>query len=145
VGGKLAKAADFSALHRFAEDEIGRIKGIAALTVYDVAHRIGAHFGKAPQLVYLHAGTRKGAGAFGINGESFDPRTLPKAFSHLTPAEIEDCMCIYKDELCNEARSRIPQVQMRCCSSATVRWGVICGSLLSNPIKYIIVFKHKAL
>src|SRR5271167_3907164 len=59
IGRKLANAADFSALHQFVEDEIGSIKGIGALTVYDIAHRIGAHFGKAPQKVYLHAGTRK--------------------------------------------------------------------------------------
>ena len=46
IGRKLAKAADFSALHRACENEIGGIKGIGALTVYDIAHRIGAHFGK---------------------------------------------------------------------------------------------------
>lgn len=73
VARKLAKAADFAAIHRLVEDEIGSIKGIGALTVYDIAHRIGAHFRMAPQLVYLHAGTRTGARAFNIRGAPFDP------------------------------------------------------------------------
>ena len=91
------------------KDELGGIKGIGALTVYDIAHRLGAHFGKAPQLVYLHAGTRTGARVFNIIGDSFDPRILPKAFSRLAPSEIEDCMCIYKDELAM-AHTREPRV-----------------------------------
>src|SRR5208283_4861136 len=61
IGRKLARAADFSALHRLVEDAIGSINGIGVLTVHDIAHRIGAHFAKVPQLVYLHAGTRIGA------------------------------------------------------------------------------------
>jgi hypothetical protein len=96
---RLAKAADFDALHKLVEEEIGGIKGIGPLTVYDIAHRIGAYFRKAPAVVYLHAGTRIGARAFGISGDSFDPKLLPKPFSRLTPSEIEDCLCIYKDEL----------------------------------------------
>jgi hypothetical protein len=102
----LAKAADFAALHRLVEEEIGRIKGIGELTVYDIAHRIGAHFGKAPRLVYLHAGTRTGARALNIKGNSFDPGVLPKAFASLSPAEIEDCLCIYKDELNGSSGNR---------------------------------------
>src|SRR5206468_10453969 len=66
IGRKLVGAADFHELYGLVEDEIGSIKGIGALTVYDIAHRIGAHFGKAPRLVYLHAGTRFGARVFDI-------------------------------------------------------------------------------
>jgi hypothetical protein len=95
----LAKAADFATLHKLVDEEIGGIKGIGALTVYDIAHRIGAYFRKAPEHVYLHAGTRIGARAFNIKGDSFDPKTLSKLFSCLSPAEIEDCLCIYKYEL----------------------------------------------
>ena len=67
--------------------------------MYDIAHRVGAHFGKTPQLIYLHAGTRIGARVFNISGDAFDPKELPRAFRRLIPAEIEDCLCIYKDEL----------------------------------------------
>jgi hypothetical protein len=116
---KLATAADFYALHRLVEDGIGSIEGIGSLTVYDMSHRIGAHFGKAPQLVYLHAGTRIGARVFNISGDSFDPRVLPRAFSRLTASEVEDCLCIYKDELRDRARSRRARRGSEC--SAAVR------------------------
>jgi hypothetical protein len=99
IGRKLARAADFAAIHRAVDEEIGGIKGIGALTVYDIAHRIGAHFRKSPERVYLHAGTRAGARVFDISGDAFDPKILPGAFLRLAPSEIEDCLCIYKDEL----------------------------------------------
>lgn len=99
IGRKLAAVANFGELHRLVEDKIGGIKGIGALTVYDIASRIGAHFKIVPERVYLHAGTRIGARVFNISGYSFDPKILPRAFSRLTPPEIEDCLCIYKDEL----------------------------------------------
>ncbi|HET6842343.1 MAG TPA: hypothetical protein VFK06_11770 [Candidatus Angelobacter sp.] len=111
---KLAKADDFAALHGLVEGEIGSIKGIGALTVYDIAHRVGAHFGKAPMLVYLHAGTRMGARVFNISGDSFDPRILPNAFSRMTPSEIEDCLCIYKDELRDGAHHRTARRKSGC-------------------------------
>jgi hypothetical protein len=101
---KLSNAADFSALHRLVDEEIGSIKGIGALAVYDIAHRIGAYFGKTPERVYLHAGVRVGARALGIGGDSFDPKILPKPFARLAPSEIEDCLCIYKGELLSGAR-----------------------------------------
>jgi hypothetical protein len=101
---KFYKAADFAALHGLVEEEIGSIRGIGALAVYDIAHRIGAHFGKAPERVYLHAGVRVGARALGISGDSFDPKILPKPFARLAPSEIEDCLCIYKDDLTGGAR-----------------------------------------
>jgi hypothetical protein len=114
IGRKLGGSADFSALHHLVEDEIGSIKGIGALTVYDITHRIGAHFGQTPQIVYLHAGTKTGARVFKIRGNSIDPRILPKAFSRLAPSEIEDCLCIYKDELLDGARSRTARRKSEC-------------------------------
>ena len=101
VGQRLAAASNFAALHSAVEREIGSVRGIGALTVYDIAHRLGAYFGKAPALVYLHAGTKMGAAALGFRGSSIDPGDLPGPFSRLAPAEIEDCLCIYKDELCD--------------------------------------------
>ncbi len=106
IGRKLVSANNFAELHRAVKTEIGSLKGIGTLTVYDVAHRIGAHLKKAPERVYLHAGTRIGARTFGISGDSFDPKILPKPFSRLAPSEIEDCLCIYKDELRGSVRRR---------------------------------------
>jgi len=114
IGRKLAKAGDFAALYGLVVGEVGNIKGIGALTSYDIAHRIGALFGKAPRLVYLHAGTRTGARVVNISGDSFDPRILPKAFSCLSPYEIEDCLCIYKDELRDGVDSRTARRKFGC-------------------------------
>lgn len=96
---RLAGAGNFQALHEIVKREIGSVHGIGKLMVYDIAHRIGAYLGKPPTLVYLHRGTKEGAAAMGFHGETLDPAVLPPAFSQLTPAEIEDCLCIYKDEL----------------------------------------------
>lgn len=115
IGRSLAKAADFDDLHRLVEQHIGGIHGVGALTVYDIAHRLGAYFGKAPELVYLHAGTRTGARVFKISGDSVHPKNLPDAFSRLKPAEIEDCFCIYKDELQKRARTHAAR-RPRCIS-----------------------------
>jgi hypothetical protein len=90
---------DFEKLHSAVERLIGPISGIGELCVYDIAHRIAAFCGFEPKLVYLHRGTREGARALGFKGKTLDPALLPAAFSRLTPAEIEDCLCIYKAAL----------------------------------------------
>ncbi|MGD0797735.1 MAG: hypothetical protein ABR910_08430 [Acidobacteriaceae bacterium] len=97
----LARAVDFEVLHCLVDREIGCIRGIGALTVYDVAHRVGAYFGMAPTVVYLHAGTTIGAAVFGLKGNTIQRTMLPEAFAELTAAEIEDCLCIYKEQLRN--------------------------------------------
>jgi len=103
---RLGYARDFAALHEIVKHEIGSVHGIGKLMVYNIAHRIGAYFGKSPALVYLHRGTREGAAALGLRGETLDPATLPAAFSRLTPSEIEDCLCIYKDAIRSVDRAR---------------------------------------
>jgi hypothetical protein len=95
----LVKAGDFQGLHGVIEREIGSIHGIGELTVYDIVHRLGMHLRTAPEFVYLHRGTKVGAGILGFRGEVLDPHLLPSAFLRLTAAEIEDCLCIYKHEL----------------------------------------------
>ena len=103
----LAGARDFDALHELVEREIGSVQGIGKLMVYDIAQRIGAYLGKSPKLVYLHRGTKEGAAVLGFRGETLDPALLAAEFSRLTAAEVEDCLCIYKDDLPNEpGRSR---------------------------------------
>lgn len=116
IGRNLAKASDFADLHRLVEQQIGGIHGIRPLTVYDIAHRLGAYFGKAPELVYLHAGTKTGARLFNIRGNCLDPKNLPHAFSRLTPAEIEDCLCIYKEQLRDDRLNRVAR-RTRCIST----------------------------
>ncbi len=98
---------DFTGCKNFGEliactsDYLEKIKGIGALTTYDISHRIGIYLGLEPELVYLHAGTRRGALAIGLGRgrETLNVEELPKAFHILTPTEIEDCLCLYEDEL----------------------------------------------
>jgi hypothetical protein len=77
------------------------IHGIGPLTVYDTATRIGAYLRLHPDRVFLHAGTRDGAKALGVSrGRTSVPISdLPAAFHQLTPAQAEDCLCIYEQQL----------------------------------------------
>jgi hypothetical protein len=94
---RLARAGSFKTLHTEIERRIGGLHGIGPLTVYDIAHRIGSFLRLKPEHVYLHSGTGIGARLLGFTGKTLDPRSLPSAFSRLTPDEIEDCLCIYMD------------------------------------------------
>ena len=87
----------FHDLHKAVYANIGCIHGIGELAVYDIAYRIGAFLGLGPDRVYLHAGTRKGAQALGLRGSTIPMRDLPSELRELTPAEVEDCLCRYKD------------------------------------------------
>lgn len=77
------------------------VHGIGELYVYDTALRLGVHLGLRPRRVYLHAGTRRGAQALGLDSrsESLSLNQLPEALRRLRPYEIEDVLCIYKDWL----------------------------------------------
>jgi hypothetical protein len=90
----------FDDLYRLIWQEIYPIKGIGVLVVYDVATWIGANLGLSPELVYLHAGAGDGATTLGFNRRRTLNRVeLPRAFWRLRAYEVEDCLCIYKDEL----------------------------------------------
>jgi len=77
------------------------IEGIGELYVYDTALRISAKVGLLPQRVYLHAGTRDGAEKMGLDHEAtaLEVKTLPPEFDRLEPHEVEDLLCIFKDDL----------------------------------------------
>jgi hypothetical protein len=92
---------DFQELFQLTES-VGRVtKGIGELTIYDTAQRIGAYLGLSPKMVYLHAGTRKGARMMRLDGgrQFLRIQELPSAFSGLKPHEVEDCLCIYAEDL----------------------------------------------
>jgi hypothetical protein len=96
----LASCRSFDELHDFVDGALRGIHMVGPLTVYDIAHRIGVHLGLAPDKVYLHAGTRVGARHLGFRGrDTIDLDELPDAFSKLSAAETEDCLCIFKDDL----------------------------------------------
>ncbi len=101
IPGEMRKCSSFEALHDLIEREIGGIDDIGPLTVYDVATRIGAHLHLEPEKVYLHSGTEKGARALGLGArrKTLEPADLAVEFGQLTAREIEDCLCLYKDDL----------------------------------------------
>lgn len=79
-----------------------KLKGIGELACYDTANRIGAKLGLTPDVIYLHAGTKKGAEKIlgtRLTQKYLRKDELPIIFqnSDLTSAEIEDILCIYKD------------------------------------------------
>jgi len=112
VHRKLQKAnlkqyRDFDSLHRAIDRLLGIGNGAGPLMKYDTALRIGANLGVRPTRVYLHSGTRTGAMALGSVGKeaSLDPKMLPQSeFRRLKPYELEDCLCIFKDDLQEIAR-----------------------------------------
>lgn len=87
------------------------IFGLAELYSYDTALRIGAKLGLLPDRIYLHAGTREGAGALGLDHRvtALRRRDLPREIRQLQPHEIEDFLCIFKRRLTSPKR-----LTMRC-------------------------------
>jgi hypothetical protein len=78
-----------------------KISGLGPLYLYDTSLRIGAYLKLKPKQVYLQAGALLGARALGLDVKK-SPLPL-KVFREemriLKPHEIEDFLCIYKDQL----------------------------------------------
>lgn len=98
---KIESCTTFDELFHFLEDEIGKIDGVGPLMIYDTALRLGAKLGLKPEKVYLHAGTRSGAKALGLDCKNkiIEIEKFPEPIQQLEPYEIEDFLCIYKDDL----------------------------------------------
>lgn len=101
VAAAVQTCTTFTDLHHLVEKTIADIPSIGELTIYDTALHIGAYLGLTPDVVYIHRGVRSGLRALGLfRGQSLiTVDELPKPFHPLQPYEIEDCLCIYKDEL----------------------------------------------
>ncbi len=83
-----------------------KCEGIGELTKYDTATRIGAYLNINPDKVYLHSGTRVGAkNLFGRLGKKeyllIDEIPVALHKNKLTASELEDILCIFKDQLKN--------------------------------------------
>ncbi|WP_455963622.1 hypothetical protein [Methylorubrum aminovorans] len=102
VQAKLERSSDFAELYGIVQDAIASVRGVGPLTVYDVAVRIGLFLKITPQRVYVHAGAASGARALGLDcreGTSIDPGKFPEPLRQIPPADIENLLCIYKNEL----------------------------------------------
>jgi hypothetical protein len=103
---QISAATSFDELHTSVHNLVGQISRIGELYVYDTALRIGAKLRIRPNRVYLHRGTREGARALKVDASqaTIDVSQLPPAFQRLDAREIEDCLCIYKEDLKRLAR-----------------------------------------
>jgi hypothetical protein len=99
--GAIEQTHNFDDLFKLIGAAVKPIPGIGELYVYDTSLRIGAKLNLFPTMVYLHAGTRRGARALGLNDSeaTLKVSALPKEFRILEPHELEDLLCIFKDEL----------------------------------------------
>ncbi len=97
----ISQCRTFDELFELLEAIVRPINGIGELYVYDTCLRIGAKLGLLPTEVYLHAGTRAGAKALGLDGtaQSLKVSALPPDLQQLEPYEIEDLLCIFKGDL----------------------------------------------
>ena len=103
---EISKADNFHNLHEIIIKALNGTKGIGPLYCYDTTFLIGAHLGKLPEKIYLHAGTKKGAKNMAIDvwGKKYiEMKDIPccEIFERkcLKPYEIEDFLCIYKEQL----------------------------------------------
>jgi len=106
--GRVQGCRDFLELIDLLDRLLAPIDGLGELYVYDTALRVGAKLGIGPDKVYLHAGTRVGAKALGLDSRlaTLEVSLLPLAWHGLAPHEIEDILCIYKEHL--KGGKRIP-------------------------------------
>jgi hypothetical protein len=97
----IGAATDFSGLHALVDAGIRPISGIGELAVYDIALRIGAYRGLRPSEIYLHAGTREGVAAIGLDAarKSIPMTSLPVEIQSLGADEAEDVLCIYRHSI----------------------------------------------
>ena len=104
--GRLESARSFADLIGRVSAAVRSVRGVGELYRYDTALRIGAHLRVLPREVYLHAGTRVGARAIGLDhrAESVSLGQLPVGLRRLQPHEVEDVLCIYKDWLATAKR-----------------------------------------
>jgi len=94
----------FDALYEQVLKDFKKIHGLGELATYDISCRIGARYRLTPSVIYLHRGTR--AGAENLLGHRLK-KTLDRSkvdhvsgsFRRLSVSELEDCLCIYKDEI----------------------------------------------
>lgn len=98
---ELKRCKSFHDLWSLIKSILGAVSGLGELYIYDTSLRLGAYLGLLPDRVYLHAGTRAGAKAFGISSrhnEWIEVDELPSPLRELPCYEVEDILCIYKDQ-----------------------------------------------
>jgi hypothetical protein len=98
---RLRACQSFDEVYDFVALESAEIDGIGQLFVYDTSLRIGSFLGLLPETVYLHAGALMGARHLGFRSKlsPLSPKKLSKELRQMTAYEIEDFLCIYKEQI----------------------------------------------
>jgi len=104
VADEIAAVESFDDLLNLVEDRTSSIYRFGVLAVYDTSLRLGANLNVWPEVVYLHAGTRRGCRALGVvtKGGTVEMGHLPKPIRSLDPYQAEDFLCIFKDQFGGE-------------------------------------------
>lgn len=107
---KLEACRSFEELHELIADCTKHIHPFGVLARYDISLRIGANLGLWPEIVYLHAGTKKGCKKLGVKFKrtTVEMSALPKAVQRLKPYHAENFLCIYKDGFGRVGDASIP-------------------------------------
>jgi hypothetical protein len=113
------------------------IRGIGELTTYDTALKIGARFGLEPEVVYLHRGTREGARNLWLRtrGGTLRMSDLPRELRTLKPREVEDFLCLYKDEFGDTEHRRrryAPRARPKCGDRGTRKRTATCAAVANR-------------
>jgi hypothetical protein len=97
----LMAATNFDELHRTIDLHLRAVGGFGELAIYDIAQRLGWYRNMEPSAIYLHCGTREGAKALGLStsGRTLALAALPPELRVLSPSQLEDVLCIYKNDL----------------------------------------------
>ena len=97
----MSRLSAFADLYELVDSLTGNIRGLGDLYVYDTALRIGARLRLEPEAVYVHAGTKRGANRLGLPAQhsTLPMQSLPSQLANLKPMEVEDLLCIYKQNL----------------------------------------------
>lgn len=110
---EIAAVTTFRDLHGLVEQICRPIRGAGELIIYDVAFRIGSFLQIEPDLVYLHAGTRKGARRLGVWGAVAEVSAFPDALHCLQPWQLEDFLCRYAKKVRAKPIGRRERVRRR--------------------------------
>jgi hypothetical protein len=97
----IASCSNFDVLHSLLSGYFTTVSGLGPLYLYDTTLRLGAYLNLAPTAVYLHAGTRTGVLALGLDASSeiIPVGAFRKPIQMLPACEIEDFLCIFAKHL----------------------------------------------
>jgi hypothetical protein len=99
----LTQAKTFNDLHKLIYCLVNSVHGIGSLYIYDTSLRIAAYLNRTrsmmPTQVYLHAGSLQGAKNIARLNLSviMSASKFPAPICSLSPHEIENLLCLYKD------------------------------------------------